>query len=273
MSASSIFRWHDGELRLLDCCDTTDSVIAAADSWLVIDGAALAIDLHRSRFFDAIDRTPAAHHELDLDNFWKAAIATIPRNGEWFPRVELQLHSGAPRLVFRLRPAPERGKSVRLVTHRGPDPRTTPLVKGPDLSALLRARAAAQSRGADEAVIASPDGYVVEGAYSSILWWRGETLCAPSPELERIDSVTAASVVTLATALSIDLYYESVEPAELDGLEIWALSALNGIRIVTEWIDGPATAEKPGRLGAWRARLDRLRKALPQERSVCSTRE
>jgi len=54
-----------------------------------------------------------------------------------------------------------------------------------------------------------------------------------------------------------------VTPDELDGLEIWALNALQGIRIVTEWIDGPSTAEQPGRLALWRARLDRLRKPLP----------
>jgi hypothetical protein len=44
---------------------------------------------------------------------------------------------------------------------------------------------------------------------------------------------------------------------------VWALNALHGIRIVTGWVDGPATAELPGRLDVWRARLDALRKPLP----------
>ncbi|MCU1558493.1 MAG: hypothetical protein JWN09_2488 [Microbacteriaceae bacterium] len=260
MSVTAIYRWHDGELEPLEYCDMSDVFVAAADSWLVTDGAVLALDLHRSRFLDAIDREH--YPELDAERFWDAAIAAIPRSDAWFPRVELQLRRGAPLLVFRLRSAPERTRSLRLATHPGPDPRTSPLVKGPDTEALSRARTGAQERGADEAVILSSDGYVVEGANSSLLWWRGAILCAPSLEFDRVDSVTARSVITLATAIGVEVYYESVTPAELDGVELWALSALHGIRIVTAWIDGPSVAEEPGRLGAWRARLDRLRKPI-----------
>jgi branched-subunit amino acid aminotransferase/4-amino-4-deoxychorismate lyase len=261
MSVTAIHRWHDGELEPLEYCDMSDVFVAAADSWLVAEGTVLALDLHRSRFLDAIDAQ--RYPELASEAFWDAAVAAIPRSGDWFPRVELQLRQDAPLLVFRLRTAPERTRSLRLATHRGPDPRTSPRVKGPDTEAMLMARTGAQERGADEAVILSPDGYVVEGAYSSLLWWRGAILCAPSLDLDRIDSVTARSVIALATALGVEVYYESVTPAELDGVELWALSALHGIRIVTAWIDGPSTAEEPGRLGAWRARLDRLRKPLP----------
>lgn len=259
---SSISRWHDGRLEPLEYCDMSDVTIAVADSWLVTDGTVLALDLHRARFLGSIDPR-FADEELRAESFWDAAVAAIPRTGDWFPRVELQLRDGAPLLVFRLRAAPARSKAVRLATHPGPDPRTEPLTKGPDTAALLRARTAAQKRGADEAVIVSPEGYVVEGAYSAILWWRGEFICAPSLELERVESVTARSVVTLATALGVDVHYESVTPGELDGLEIWTLNALQGIRIVTEWVDGPQPAELPGRLTAWRARLDRLRRPLP----------
>ncbi|MET4782322.1 aminotransferase class IV [Glaciihabitans sp. UYNi722] len=261
MSVTTICRWHDGELDPLEYCDMSDVVIAAADSWFVTDGTVLALDLHRSRFWGAID--DRRFDDLDAEAFWNAAIAAIPRSGDWFPRVELQLRQGAPLLVFRLRSAPWRSRSVRLASHRGDDPRTSPLVKGPDTDALLRVRTEAQALGADEAVILSPDGYVVEGAYSSLLWWRGAILCAPSLDLARLDSVTARSVIALATALGVEVYYESVTPAELDGVELWALSALHGIRIVTAWVDGPSTAEEPGRLASWRTRLDRLRKPLP----------
>lgn len=257
MSAASTYRWHDGALQLLDYCDPAETAIVAADSWLVRDGSVLGIDLHRSRFLEA------AAHSADASSFWTAAIAAIPLTGDWFPRVELQLRNEGLQFVFRLREAPEPRRSLVLATHNGPDPRRSPTIKGPDTDALLAARTTVQQLGADEAVILSPDGYVVEGAYSAVLWWRGDALCTPSPELARVDSVTARSVITLATALGIDVLYESVTPADLDGLEIWALSALHGIRIVTGWIDGPAPAELPGRLGVWRARLDRLRRPLP----------
>jgi branched-subunit amino acid aminotransferase/4-amino-4-deoxychorismate lyase len=75
--------------------------------------------------------------------------------------------------------------------------------------------------------------------------------------------VTAKSTLTLAAALGVDIYHEDVAPTELEGLEIWAVNALHGIRIVTAWVDGPQTAEEPGRLTKWRTLLDRLRKPLP----------
>ncbi len=246
----SIYRWHDGSLEPLEYCDMTLSRIVAADSWLVTDGTALALGLHKSRFLASAP---------DGEAFWDAAIAAIPATGDWFPRVELH---EPERYVFRLRSAPERTKSAVLATWSGADPRTEPRVKGPDLSSMLRIRTAVQAEGADEAVILSPDGYVVEGAYSSLLWWRGEILCGPPADFARVDSVTARSVLTLARALGIDTHEEAVTPTELDGTELWALSALHGIRIVTKWVDGPALAEKPGRLAQWRARLDALRREI-----------
>ncbi|MDF1478846.1 aminotransferase class IV [Leifsonia sp. H3M29-4] len=259
MSVSSIFRWQDGALEALDYCDMTATLIEAADSWLVTDGLTLALDLHRARFFDAVG---ARFPDLNASDFWDAAIAAIPDTGTWFPRVELHSRAGAPSFVFRLRSAPERRRSAVVATWHGPDPRRTPRVKGPDLERLSRARTAVQSEGADEAVLLTTDGYVVEGAYSALLWWRGEILCAPPASFARVDSVTARSVLTLARALGHDLHEEAVTPAELDGTELWTLSALHGIRIVTAWIDGPQLAELPGRLGAWRARLDALRRPI-----------
>ena len=263
-TGTALFRWQGGDLSPLEYCDPVDESILAADSWLVSDGCALAIDLHRERFFAAVEAgRPGATAELALTDFWAAIVEAIPRSGNQFPRVELQLHRDAPLLVFRQRPAPDLKLSVTVASHDGPDPRTQPTIKGPDTAALLRARTQAQRRGAEEAIILSDDGFIVEGAYSAIVWWRGDILCAPSLELERVDSVTARSVLALATALGVEVHYESVAPEALGGLEIWSLSALHGIRIVTQWTDGPAPAEEPGRLSLWRARLDRLRKPLP----------
>ena len=257
---SAIYRWHDGGLELLEYCDMTETVLVAADSWLVADGRTLALGLHRERFFDALPEGAAA----EAEGFWDAAIAAIPREGNWFPRVELQSRSGALLFVLRMRSAPARTRSVVVATAPTPDARTSPLVKGPDLSAMLRIRTAVQPLGAEEAVILSEDGYVVEGAYSAIVWWRGAILCAPAPELERIDSVTARSLLGMAAALGVETYEESVTPAELDGCEVWALSALHGPRIITKWVDGPEMAALPGRLDLWRTRLSVLRRPLPE---------
>lgn len=252
---ATILRWHDGAFTELDYCDPAETAVVAADSWFVTDGRALALDLHRSRFLGALpDGVPG-------DRFWSDAIGRIPLSGDWFPRIELQARRGSHELVLRLRSAPERRTSAVLATAAS-DPRTSPTIKGPDLEAMLRLRTLAQKRGADEAVILSPDGYVVEGAYSALVWWRGAILCTPSADLERIDSVTARALLGLAAALGVELYKESVTPAELDGTELWALSALHGPRIVTGWVDGPQPAALPGRLRLWRERLEALRHPL-----------
>lgn len=269
MSAASIYRWHDGALVALEYCDLTLTAIEAADSWLVSDGRALALDLHRTRFMTSIPRH--RYTQTDPGAFWDAAIAAIPRDGDWFPRVELHSRLGGPWLLFRLRSAPERARSAVLATHAGADPRTMPGVKGPDLERLLAVRTAVQKQGADDAVILSPDGYVVDGATSALLWWRGDILCGPPADLDRVDSVTARSVLTLARALGFDTHEEAVTPTELAGVELWAVNALHGIRIVTSWVGGVALAEQPGRLTTWRARLDALRRALPGDPSLSLT--
>jgi len=261
------YLWRDGVLNAVDNDAFADATIEVADSWLVHDGTALALDLHRARFAGSLrdelgERTTADLDTLDFDAFWAAVIEVIPRSGDWFPLIELHRDSGAPVLVLRLRSAPARSESVIIISHRGDDPRTRPRVKGPDLASLGAVRSHVTHLGAGEVAILSPEGFIVEGAYSALLWWRGDTLCAPPDDLDRVDSVTARTVLTVAAALGIEVLNEPATPADLDGLEIWALSSLHGIRIVTRWIDGPQTAERPGRLRAWRARLGKLSRPL-----------
>jgi branched-subunit amino acid aminotransferase/4-amino-4-deoxychorismate lyase len=259
MSEERIYRWHEQSLVPLDYCDMAETSIEVVDSWLVTAGKALALGLHRERFLGSMHA--ATRQSTAADAFWDASIALLPRDGDWFPRVELQLRTGVPLLVLRIRSAPERTNKVVVTTWDG-DPRTVPLIKGPDLAAMMRIRTAIQPAGAGEAVLLTREGYLVDGAYSGLLWWRGDILCAPPLEFDRVDSVTVRSVLALATALGVETYREAVTPAEIAGTELWSLNALHGIRIVTNWIDGPELAELPGRLSAWRTRLDALRKPI-----------
>ncbi|MBF4578493.1 aminotransferase class IV [Frigoribacterium sp. VKM Ac-2530] len=238
--------------------------VLVADSWLVLDGAVRALDVHRDRFTSSVAATGLVADDDDVEAFWGAVVDRLPRDGAWFPRVELVRDSaaGAPELRARLRTAPDRTRSVRVAT-AARDPRTSPLVKGPDLAALGDVRSEAASRGAEEAVILSPEGHVVEGAWSSLVWWRGDSLCTPADDLPRLPGVTSRTVLTLAAVLGVDVLHDRSTPAELDGAEIWSLSALHGVRIVSGWVDGPSPAEQPGRLATWQARLDALRRPLP----------
>jgi branched-subunit amino acid aminotransferase/4-amino-4-deoxychorismate lyase len=260
MSVESIYRWHGGELVALDYCDMTDVKVEVADSWFVTEGTALGLELHRTRFLESAP--PAVREATDAAGFWRAAIELVPRTGDWFPRVELQSRSGSNLLVFRLRSAPERTNNLAVVTWTDGDPRTEPHIKGPDLETMTRVRTTVQALGASEAVILTPDGYVVETSQSGLLWWRGDILCGPPSDFARVDSVTVRTMLTLAAALGIETWEEPVTPIEIADTEVWTLNALHGIRLVTNWIDGPAVAQLPGRLALWRARMDALRKPI-----------
>jgi hypothetical protein len=260
MSVESIHRWHDGELIALDYCDMTDTSIEVADSWLVTNGTALGLQLHRDRFLGSIPGD--LRSTLEAEVFWSTAIDAIPRTGDWFPRVELQRRPGSHLLVFRLRSAPDRTTNLAVTTWLDGDPRTAPWTKGPDLETMTRIRTTVQAVGATEAVILTGDGYVVEDSHGGLLWWRGEILCGPPADFPHVDSVTVRTVLTLATALGVETYQEAVTPSELADTELWSLNALHGIRIVTSWIDGPPVAQLKGRLALWRARLDALRKPI-----------
>ncbi|CAO1652128.1 aminotransferase class IV [Salinibacterium sp. NSLL150] len=254
MSADAIYRWQNDKLLEISPQEVPATPMIVADSWLVTSGSVLALNLHRQRFLDAV---PASQQET-ADNFFTAAIAALPRAGTWFPRVELR---GAE-FFLRLRANPELRRSATAASFQGDDPRTEPTVKGPDIDAMGALQAGARAHGADEAILLTEEGYVIEGAYSAVLWWRGEILCGPPTEFERIDSVTARSVLTLARALGLDTHEEAVTPAELEGTEVWVVNALHGIRIVSKWIDGPELAEKPGRLEQWRTRLGALARPI-----------
>jgi len=270
---SALLRWNAGEARLepVEALPASFGDVRVADSWLVTDGAVLGLALHRERFFGSValpvpDHGSRGRRDLDLDSFWAAAVAALPRSGAWFPRVDLRARpDGTPELLLHLRPAPARTASVVVATHEGEDPRRTPAVKGPDLERLGLVRSAAARGGADEVVLVADDGSVIDGAYSALLWWRGPVLCAPAAELSRVDSVTARSVLTLAAALGVDVLHERTAPADLDGLEVWSLNAVQGIRIVREWQNGPRLAAEPGRLALWRSRLAALRRPLPAD--------
>ena len=259
MSAAPL-RWQRGALVPESACDLGKPRLLVADSWLVHDGAVLAIDAHRERFTRSVaSLADTIVADDELESFWDVAMAAIPPVGTWFPRVELELVRDAPRLTARIREAPARRTTAVLATVTGPDPRTAPTVKGPDLAAMQRLRTAVQPRGADEAVIVV-DGIVVEGAHSPLLWWRDGVLHAPPASAPRIPSVTAAEVLAVALEAGVPVHETAAAPDDLDGTELWVCSALHGIRVATGWIDGPALVHEPGRREAWAAALEQRRR-------------
>ncbi|NUR96055.1 MAG: class IV aminotransferase, partial [Kribbellaceae bacterium] len=179
--------------------------LLVADSFLVANGKVRGLELHRDRFVRSCAAAGVA-----ADRFWDEQVGRLPGFGRWFPRFELPA-SGEP--AVQLRPAPPVGGRARVAVHDGPDPRTAPRVKGPDLELLGKLRESAPDR-ADEILLLDTDGTVLEAAYSAVVWWEGDTLCFPPSDRPLLPSVTAALLRRIAAAQGVEVSEHALTPAD-----------------------------------------------------------
>jgi branched-subunit amino acid aminotransferase/4-amino-4-deoxychorismate lyase len=225
----------------------------AADSWLVEDGRTRAADRHWARF-----SATCGEHGVEpeaLAAFRARVERALPTSGRWFPRVELRADGDLEGMV---RPAPARAPTVVAWIADVPDPRRAPRRKGPDLERLAALRERAAAHGAGEAVITDGEGRLLEGAFTSLLWWEGETLCVVPDDAPILPGVTRALLIELARERDTPVAQRRPAPQELAGRETWLTSALHGIRAVTRWAgDGPTAGDAP-RAAAWQRLLDGL---------------
>jgi branched-subunit amino acid aminotransferase/4-amino-4-deoxychorismate lyase len=241
----------DGELR--PAAGTGD--VKIIDSWLVAHGRVRDLAAHSRRFSSACAELFGVA-ENHTGRFMRAVAAQLPASGRWFPRVELALVAGVPRLQLWRRPAPPAGPAVRLWIAGGPDERMRPDVKGFDLDRLARLRQDAVAAGADEAVLLSAAGQVIEGSATSIMWWRGATLCAPPLGTDLLPGVTRAILMQVAAERGVPVAVERALPGDLADLEVWAVNALHGIRPVVSWVGAGIRPGRPQRTARWREYLD-----------------
>ncbi len=227
--------------------------IAVADSWLVDEGRVRALGLH-------LDRFRGSCAELDADDSQlvaalEALYAAIPAEGRWFPRVELGVDRS---LMLTLRPAPPAENEVVAWLSPLPDTRSLPRRKGPELVQLGELRKQAAEHGAGEAVLRDAEGRLLEGAYSSLLWWEGETLCAVPDAAPVLPGITRQLLLEMAADDGVDQRYMLPQRQQLEGREVWLVGSLHGIRVVSEWVDDALTAGAPKRAPAWQQRLAQL---------------
>lgn len=234
MEFGQFYQYKDGILAPISEPADQEIGLAVADSILFEDGKVIALDKHISRFTKSVELV-APELAGELPGFIAQFLALVPRAGRWWPRIELHSRD-SNNLLVRIRPAPETLGDATLWTLPEPDPRLNPSVKGPDLSLGQQLRRKAKMFGGDETVLLNGDGYIAEGALSSIVWWRGDVLCAPSDAIAWLPSVTRELVLQIAAQCEIEVRFEQTKPADLNGCEVWLLSALNGIRLVTNWV-------------------------------------
>jgi len=227
--------------------------LLAADSWLVADGQVRAVERHWARFC-ATCRDHGVEPEA-LAAFRAEVERALPAEGRWFPRVELRADG---ELAVHVRPAPPREPVVVAWVADVPDPRRAPRRKGPDLERLAALRERAAAHGAGEAVLSDANGRLLEGAFTSLLWWEGETLCVVPDDAPILPGITRALLIELARGRDTPVAQRRPAPQELAGRETWLVSALQGIRAVTRWADGgPAAGDAP-RAANWQRLLDDL---------------
>jgi branched-subunit amino acid aminotransferase/4-amino-4-deoxychorismate lyase len=258
-----LYAFIDSEIRPISPNDIANGRLAVADSWLVENGRARHHQEHFDRFAEWV---LAIDSQQELESFFSQVTARIPLEGAWFPRIEFIIDdsSGNSQLVLRMREAPEREQTISLWSYSEADPRVSPTIKGPDLSLGMQMRRAAQMHGADEAVLLTPDGYIVEGALSSLVWFRDDVLCAPGDDLEWIPSITRREIFAIAESMGLQTRAEKVKPADLVDLEIWALSSLHGIRVVDEWVDLGGPVGSARHFDAFNKRLRMLSTSIQQ---------
>ena len=229
------------------------TALLAADSWLVVDGRVRAVERHWARF-----SATCGEHGVRSDAIaaLRAQVeGAVPARGRWFPRVELREDG---ELAVRVRPAPPREPTVVAWIADVPDPRRAPRRKGPDLERLAALRERAAAHGAGEAVLAEAGGRLLEGAFTSLLWWEGETLCVVGDDAPILPGITRALLIELARERATPVAQRHPTPHELADRETWLVSALHGIRALTRWADGGPAAGDARRAAAWQRLLDGL---------------
>jgi branched-subunit amino acid aminotransferase/4-amino-4-deoxychorismate lyase len=155
-----------------------------------------------------------------------------------------------------VRPAPPREPTVVAWIADVPDPRRSPRHKGPDLERLAALRERAAAHGAGEAVLSDADGHLLEGAFTSLLWWEGQTLWAVPDDAPILPGITRSVLLELAGERGTPAAQRRPSPQELAGCEIWLVSALHGIRAVTRWASGGPPAGDAPRAAGWQRLLE-----------------
>ncbi len=250
MAKTSEIVYQTGFTDILSLSESPENRVLVADSWLVRNGRAVALDLHRQRFFNSC--TQLYHVDSSkLHPYWLSALEKIPSDGLWFPRIELAGSTRQPKFQVRIRKAPPLKETIKLRICDVPDKRKAPRHKGPDISLLGKLRTQILEQGADEGIIVSPKGYLLEGLTTSILWWQEingkETLCAV-PDANRIlPGTTRKRILSIAEQKGIPIAYRLVLPDQLNGCEVWAVNALHGIRPAIPWQGSPFTPKNDTR--------------------------
>lgn len=141
--------------------------------------------------------------------------------------------------------------------------RELPEVKSVSYLSASLARREAQRRGAEEALLVTPEELLLEGSYSNIFLVNPGVLVTPALELGILPGVTRAVVLELAREAGLSVQQREVHRDELSAHEEAFLTATTREIVPLVEVDGAAIADgRPGPVTAellrrYRAEVDR----------------
>ncbi|MDX6671695.1 MAG: branched-chain amino acid aminotransferase [Solirubrobacteraceae bacterium] len=234
-----------------------EAVIPATDPGLLRgDGVFEVVRLYAGRPFaldDHLERMggSAANLRLPFDpGSLRADVeALLARAGDWDGLLRLVVTRGGHRLAL-LEDLPAVPPTVRLASVTYAPPRILDGVKSLSYAPNMLATRLAQEQGADEALLVTPHGRVLEAPTSTFFWVRDGVLRTPPLEEHILDSITRRLVleemeVEPASAALDDLAGAQEAFLASTVREVQPVSALDGRELPT---DGPVTAQAAERV-------------------------
>ncbi len=157
----------------------------------------------------------------------------------------------APTLVLSTHPAPALPATglpqSRVVTSPYRVAAGDPLLLIKSASKLLNviARAEAEARGADEALLVNTEGHLAEAASSNVFWIEGGVVCTPPLEAGALEGVTRGLVLEISRGLKIPVELRKASPEVLFSAAgvFLANSGLGLIEVVA--VDGHSINRSP----------------------------
>lgn len=181
---------------------------------------------------------------VDLDTARAEVDALLTRAGAVDGVVRLLLTRGGRRVVV-LAPLPDTAPTVALATVEHTPSRLLDAVKSLSYAANMLATRLAREAGADEALLVTPDGRVLEGPTSAFFYALDGRLHTPPLADHVLDSITRRHVLALTGATE-----RGLDRAELPGVtEAFLASTTREVQPVAT-IDGRAVPAVPGALTA-----------------------
>ena len=211
----SNYVWHDGFVPR----DVPHGPFDVADSWRHSSARTNGLHLHLERFSRTAGPLPPGFVDEML---------SLLAQGELFPRIA----AVSSRLLLDIRPAPPARTETRLTYVTAPDPRTQPLVKGPDFGSLRTYRSRHQVPDTDDTVITAPDGAMLETSTGALVMWDGNMLCIPDGVW--LPSVTLHQVTERAESIGLRITQRRITPECAADHPLWFLNSLHGISPVSE---------------------------------------